>query len=169
LKFSVPRGRPNDGFVLPLQGGAMKERTDQELPSIADEVLAKANAVIERLAADYLEHLRRDIAEMERHAAFMGAEVESRAAHYDEILRIAHDVCGQGAVFGFPLMTRYAGSLCRATRLLAAHDHAILAIVQAHLAAMRAMVDAGMTDLDQRTGLSVAAGLELLVSARADR
>jgi len=147
----------------------MKGRSDREQPSIADEVLAKADAVIERLTADYLEHVRRDIADMERHAAFMDGDDEARAAHYNEILRIAHDVRGQGAVFGFPLMTRYAGSLCRATRLLAAHDHAILAIVQAHLAAMRAMVDAGMADVDQRTGLSIAAGLELLVSARADR
>jgi chemotaxis protein histidine kinase CheA len=157
------------GSGFPPRGDVMKERTSRDLPSVADEVLAKAEAVIERLAAEYLEYVRRDIADMERHAAFMEGNDESRAAHYNEILRIAHDVRAQGAVFGFPLMTRYAGSLCRATRLLAAHDRAILAIVQAHVAAMRAMVDAGMSDVDRRTGLSIAAGLELLVSARADR
>lgn len=140
-----------------------------DLPGIAGEILAKAEAAIDRLAAEYPEHARRDIADMENYATHMARDRNNRAAHYQEILRIAHDVRGQGALFGYPLMTRYAGSLCRATRLLEAHDRAVLDIVGAHVAAMRAILETGATGIEDKTALTIAAGLELLVSARARR
>ena len=72
-----------------------------DLPGIAGEILAKAEAAIDRLAAEYPEHARRDIADMENYATHMARDRNNRAAHYQEILRIAHDVRGQGALFGY--------------------------------------------------------------------
>jgi len=142
---------------------------EPEQPSIADEVLAKAEAAIDRLAAEYPRHAGRDIADLDRHAESMASDRNNRTAHYNEILRIAHDVRGQGALFGYPLITRCAGSLCRATRLLEAHDRAVLDIVRTHVAAMQAILETGVTGVENRTALAIAAGLEILVSARADR
>jgi hypothetical protein len=140
-----------------------------ELPSIADEVMAKAEAAIDKLAAEYPRHAGRDVADLNRHAEKMGSDCDNRKAHYDEILRIAHDMRGQGALFGYPLMTRYAGSLCKATRLLEAHDYAILNIVRAHVAAMQAILGTRVMGAGDRSALAIAVGLEMLVSTRTVR
>lgn len=151
-----------------FSGIAAEIPTEAEIPAVI-EAPTEAEAAVRRLAAEYPEHAHRDIANMERYLDSMTSDHHGRAAHYNEILRIAHDVRGQGSVFGYPLITRCAGSLCRATRLLDAHDHAILNIVRAHLAAMRAMLEGNVTGIKNRTALAVAAGLEMLVSTRADR
>lgn len=157
LSLFVPAGEVAGNPVKPEQ------------PSIADEVLAKAEAAIDRLAIEYPRHAGRDIADMDRYVESMASDRDNRPAHYNEILRIAHDVRGQGALFGYPLITRCAGSLCRATRLLEAHDHAILGIVRAHVAAMQAILETGAVGVENRTALAIAAGLEMLVSSRVDR
>ena len=138
-------------------------------PSIADEIMAKAEAAVDKLAAVYPEYARRDIVELDHYADQMASDHDSRRAHYGEILRIAHDMRGQGALFGYPLMTRCAGSLCRATRMVAAHDHAILGIVRVHTAAMRAILETGVTGIEDRSALAIATGLEVLVSTRTTR
>jgi hypothetical protein len=148
---------------------AAGNKADRDRPSIAEEVLAKAEAAIDRLAAEYPRHARRDIENMLEHAQQMALETVDRAHHYNEILRIAHDVRGQGLLFGYPFVTRYASSLCRATRLLAADDRAILDIVRAHLAALEAILDYGRAGPEDVTALRIAGGLELLVSSRVDR
>ena len=150
-------------------GNATDSQAKPELPSIADEVMAKAEAAIDRLAAEYPRHAGRDVADLDRHAEKMDSDRDNRKAHYDEILRIAHDMRGQGALFGYPLMTRYAGSLCRATRLLEAHDYAILNIVRTHIAAMQAILGTGVMGAGDRSALEIAVGLEMLVSTRTAR
>lgn len=137
--------------------------------SIADEMIAKAEAALDRLAAEYPRHAHRDISDMHRFAGLMTSDLANRRHHYNEILRIAHDVRGQGILFGYPLLTRYAASLCRATRLLEDDDAAILGIVRAHIAAMNAILENGTTGFGDRTAQTVAAGLELLVSSRVGR
>jgi hypothetical protein len=145
------------------------EPTEANQPSVADEILAKAEAAIDKLAAEYPKHARRDIADMERHAEGMADDMPNRTHHYNEILRIAHDVRGQGILFGYPLITRCAGSLCRATRLLAADDIMILAIVRTHVAALNALLESAEVGAGSGTALRIAAGLEMLVSSRVDR
>jgi hypothetical protein len=141
----------------------------QGTSSIADEMIAKAEAALDRLAAEYPRHAHRDISDMHRFAGLMASDLTNRRHHYNEILRIAHDVRGQGALFGYPLLTRYAASLCRATRLLEDDDAAIMGIVQVHIAAMQAVLQRGAMNLGNRTAQAVAAGLELLVSSRVAR
>lgn len=132
-------------------------------------MIAKAEAALDRLAAEYPRHAHRDISDMHRFAGLMTSDLANRRHHYNEILRIAHDVRGQGILFGYPLLTRYAASLCRATRLLEDDDAAILGIVRAHIAAMNAILENGTTGFGDRTAQTVAAGLELLVSSRVGR
>lgn len=169
VRFGIPRRKAVSVTIsiFAPPGGISEKPATPASPDFTDEGPSEAEAAIARLAAEYPKHARRDIADMERHAENMASDELNRAMHYNEILRIAHDVRGQGTLFGYPLLTRCAGSLCRATRLLAAHDRAILKIVNAHLAAMRAILETGLTGGDDRTALAIAAGLEMLVSARA--
>jgi hypothetical protein len=136
---------------------------------IADELLAKAEAVIDRLSAEYPAHASRDLERLEAAAASMTGGREARAPQCNEIARVAHDMRGQGAVFGYPLMTRLAGSLCLAMRSLEPQDDAMTIIVRNHIAGMRALLDHGVTGAENRPALTIAASLELMVYARAGR
>ncbi len=139
-----------------------------EGPGLTDEILARAKAVVDSLSLEYPGHALRDIENLATHIEHLAADGGSRG-RFNEISRIAHDMRGQGTIFGFPLMTRCAESLCRATRKLEPHDDAVLAIIGAHVAALRAIIENQVTDGRDMTGLTVATGLELLVASRADR
>ena len=136
---------------------------------IADELLAKAEAVVDRLSAEYPAHAARDLERLEAAAASMAGGHDAGAPHCDEIARVAHDMRGQGAVFGYPLVTRLAGSLCLAMRSLEPQDGAMMVIVRNHIAGMRALLDNGVTGAQNRPALTIAAGLELMVRARTGR
>lgn len=131
--------------------------------SVADEVLARAEAAVDALSVEYPQHAMRDIAQLIALAERMANEPVS-VHEFAEISRIAHDMRGQGSIFGYPLMTRCAGSLCRATRTLDPAHSAIPGIVRTHIAALYAVLRCGAGD-EHPGATSVASGLELLVEA----
>ncbi len=135
----------------------------------ADDVLAKAEAIVDRLSAEYPLHASRDLEQLERAAASMAADRQAMQPHYHEIFRIAHDIRGQGAVFGYPLISRLAGSLCLAMRSLEPRDGAMVTIIRSHIAGMRALLEHGVTGAENRPALAIATGLELMVRARTGR
>lgn len=139
---------------------------ENQQSTISDTALAGATAIIDRLSAEFPEHVERDLWRLERAAVLMAREEHAAQPHYSEIFRVAHDILGQGAVFGYPLLSRMAGSLCLALRTLGPQDGAIAPIVHIHLAGMRALVDYRITGMRNRYALSIAAALELLVNSR---
>lgn len=138
-----------------------------EQDSIADEVLSRAEAAVDALSAEYPEHAMRDIARLIELAERMAVPGGMAAGDFGEVLRIAHDMRGQGTLFGFPLMTRCAGSLCRATRTMEPDHCAMPGIVRTHVAALYAVLRYG-AGANERAAASIAGGLELLVEACLD-
>ncbi len=136
---------------------------------IADAVLTKAEAIVERLSVEYPVYASRDIEQLERAAASMASDRQARNPHYGDIFRIAHDIRGQGAVFGYPLMSRLAGSLCLAMRALEPQDAAMTTIIRCHIAGMRALLAHGVTGAGSRPALTIATALELMVRVRTGR
>lgn len=135
-------------------------------PEISDAVIAGAESIISRLSAEFPGYAARDLRRLEREAAFMADNDDATESHYSEIFRIAHDILGQGAVFGYPLLSRMAGTLCLALRTLGPRDDAIVAIVHSHIAGMRALVDYRVTGTGNQSALTIALALEVLVNSR---
>jgi len=136
---------------------------------ISSEALARAEAIIDRLSAEFPAHASRDVTSLEQAAEFMAGEGRAIDPYYGEIWRIAHDIRGQGALFGYPLLSRLASTLCLAMRTLEPQDAAILAIIDNHVAGMRALLDHGITGARDRSALTIEAALELLVHSRSRR
>ncbi len=130
---------------------------------IADDVLARAATIIDRLSAEYPAHASRDLEGLERAAASIAGDPASRRSHCGDISRIAHDIRGQGATFGYPLLSRLATSLCLAMRSLEPQNRAMETIVDSHIAGMRALLSCRVTGKSDRSALTIATGLELLV------
>jgi hypothetical protein len=66
-------------------------------------------------------------------------------------------------------MTRCAGSLCKAMRVIEPRDEMVVSVVNTHIEAMRAVLRSQITNGHDKTGLAVAAGLEILVASHAMR
>ncbi len=106
--------------------------------------VAQAQAVVEARASQYPAAVLVDIELMELKLAAAEDEPATSHAHIQRLAGIAHDMSGQGATYGYPLITKMAASLvafargCRGSD----EDREVIAI---HLQAMRAVAEGGMT------------------------
>jgi chemotaxis protein histidine kinase CheA len=82
-----------------------------------------------------------------------------------EMRRIAHDLKGQGTTMGWPLVSAIARSLSAILAEGAAGPH-VTAAIDTHLAALQAVVGAGMRDETTPAAIELVRGLEK-VSRRA--
>lgn len=128
-------------------------------------VLARAQAAVDDLAKGYTTWARADVDRARKALDAALAEPAQRAKQVEELFRVAHDLKGQGASFGYPLVTRIADSLCRLTR-----DRK-LAYEDRHLDLARAHLDAAQLVLTKEIkgdGGQVGADLAAKLAARVD-
>lgn len=130
------------------------------------EAMRRAEAAVAAMREDYLAWLRRDVARLD--AMLAQAQRAGDAADFAGMLRIAHDMRGQGGTFGFPLVSEVAASLGRLLRLSGARAGgpevaADLALAGRHLAMVRSLAD-GRSDEAVRAAVT---GLERAVAGRA--
>lgn len=103
---------------------------------------AEAEAVLAALAEQYPGYAAADVAEMQLHLAALegGAATPGAAA---ALFAVAHNVKGQGAAFGYDLMTEFGEALCERLR-----DRDVLSA--AEIGQIRALVEACDTVLAER-------------------
>jgi chemotaxis protein histidine kinase CheA len=124
-------------------------------------VLARAEAAVAGLAKDYAAWALGDLAKAR--AALAGATDDStqRAQQVEALFRVAHDLKGQGASFGFPLVTRIGQSLCALTRDRALHYEARhLDLAKSHLDAIELVLTKGIKGEGGKVGAELVAKLE---------
>jgi hypothetical protein len=76
-----------------------------------------------------------------------------------------HNIKGQGASFGYPLVTRIGQSLCRLVAPGRALDEAGLKLAQAHLDALKLVLEKQIAGKGGEVGDKLAARLESLTAA----
>ena len=109
------------------------------LGGIDPAAIAKAEAALKSLSGNFTQWLNDEIAKLEAARQVVRAEgptVENMESLY---LR-AHDLTGLGATYGFPLITRIAGLLCRLIDDKSKRLQAPMALVDAHIDAIKAAV-----------------------------
>lgn len=161
-KIDQPRGEAEVWiFHLPNTLKAKLGRGSQYTFELPVELLEKAEEELDRVAldfhdwaADYLKRLMRLVSEAE-------TSPELRRRVFRDINGLAHELRGQGGLFGYPLMTTLALSLYEATEPGCPETDDSVAIVKAHVDAMRVVVR------DQIKGDGGAVGRALLDSLRA--
>lgn len=136
------------------------ETKGTEVPSA---VLERAEDAVRRLAAGYTEWVQADLARLDAAYAAIAAAPVCGPEHLEPLLNAAHDIKGQGGSFGYPLMTRIGGSLCRYVERLDDPAAIDLALVDAHRQAMRAIVDNRMKGDDDPVGRQITERLRALI------
>ena len=79
------------------------------------------------------------------------------------LLRAAHDIMGQAPTFQYPMIARVAASLWRLIGKLPPGAALPLALVDAHVGAIRAMHKKGLQDTKDRTAQDLCAALDARV------
>lgn len=125
---------------------------------IDPEALARAEAALAALGGDYLTWAANDIDRLRAAVATLrraGAEQRPDAARL--VFAIAHDVKGQAATFGYPLLSRFGAALCRLT---ANGEAACATRAEALVAAMGLVLQGHMTDDGGEGGRALVARLQ---------
>ena len=126
------------------------------------ETLARAEEATTALRANYPEWARIDVDQAQAILAAATSEPDRRREHLDLVYAAMHNIKGQGASFGYPLVTRIAQSLCKL--LGAKHDIGgpMLRVVQAHVDALKLVLDQKIEGPGGETGEKLASRLEAL-------
>ncbi len=120
---------------------------DRPLTDEERQAIARAEAVIVGLAGEYLAAAEADLARLKATAANLAADPAGRVSHLDRLFQISHDMKGQGATFGYPLVTDVGNRLCRfIEKHREAMDDAGVAIVLRHVEALDRVIGQRMTE-----------------------
>ncbi len=148
--------RQGQVFAAPT---ALRGRLGPRFGRIDPEAIAKAEAALKGLASQFGQWLQDEVGKLEAAREAIRSEGATRAT-IDRLFTHAHDLKGLGATYEFPLVTRIAGSLCK---LLGDGDERVntpMALVDAHVNAIRAAVRDNIRDSDNPIGEALASELE---------
>jgi hypothetical protein len=134
------------------------------LGAIDPAAIAKAEAALKSLSGNFAQWLNDEIAKLE--AARTVVRTDGATAETMESLYLrAHDLKGLGATYGFPLITRIAGLLCRLIDDKAKRLQAPMGLIDAHIDAIKAAARDDIKTDDHPVGRMLVEELEGRVKA----
>ena len=126
------------------------------------ETLARAEEATTALRANYTQWARIDVDNTQALLEAAKKAPEGRREQLDLLYAAMHNIKGQGTSFGYPLVTRLGQSLCRLIAPGRAVDDAGLKIAQAHLDALKLVLDQKIAGKGGEVGDKLASRLESL-------
>lgn len=123
--------KPNNALKLRLGGG--------RLASIDPAAIARAEAALKSLSSNFGQWLADEITKLEAARQLVKTQGITPESMENLYLR-AHDLKGLGTTYGYQLITRIAGSLCRMIDDKEKRAATPLELVDAHIDAIKAAV-----------------------------
>jgi len=157
-----PSNGANAALIQPPN--ALRSRLGGRLPSIDPGAIAKAEAALKGLSAQFGEWLRDEVAKLDAAHTALKAEGPTQAC-MDAVYGRAHDLKGLGTTYEFPLVTRLAGCLCKLLGEKEGRTGVPVALVSAHVDAIKACVRDNVRDSANPVGRALAEQLEQKVNA----
>ena len=154
----------NSGQMIPPPNALKLKVGGGRLGAIDPAAIAKAEAALKSLASNFTQWLADEITKLEaarQQVKTTGATIETMENLY---LR-AHDLKGLGTTYGYQLITRIAGSLCRMIDDKEKRAAAPLELVDAHIDAIKAAVRDDIKSDDHPVGRVLVEELERRVKA----
>lgn len=131
--------------------------------NFASAAIRRAEEALETLSVDFDAWIAKEIATLET------AHKSARAAQYDgkdldRLFRAAHDLKGQAATLGYPLVGEVCASLSRLIEAAPVHGTRFSALVNAHVAAAAAMVREHACGESNETARTLAESMQIAAS-----
>lgn len=125
---------------------------------------ARARIAIDKLKLSYLsEWAPATINELDRRLQLARSAPSSAPEHLEASYRLAHDMKGQGATFGFTLISDIGASLCSMTANRTVATDGDLCAMLAHVEAARAVLNQRLDDPECEGAVHVMANLKASV------
>ena len=124
----------------------------------------KAMAVLDDLSKDYLVWVQTDLKNLEN-AFFQALQVDGEqrvSLIRDKLFRTAHDMKGQGATFGYDLVTDIGNHLCRYIERFDNFDEKQMDEIKIHIDALRQVLDERLIHDGGNTGALLKQKVEAL-------
>src|SRR6202012_4336608 len=150
--------QPNNALRLKVGGG--------RLGAIDPAAIAKAEAALKSLASNFSQWLNDEIVKLEGARQQVKAEGITAESMENLYLR-AHDLKGLGTTYGYHLINRNAGSLCRMIDDKEKRATTPLELVDAHIDAIKAAVRDDIKSDEHPVGRVLVEELESRVKAMA--
>jgi hypothetical protein len=115
--------------------------------------VASAQAAVAGLSDKYIGWVNDDLKRLD--AAIAGVTDGDNADALREVYGVAHDIKGQGSTFGYHLITDIGQLLCRYTERAIEHKKVERAVIDAHVEALRTVVDNRIQGPDGELGREI--------------
>ena len=129
------------------------------LGAIDPAAIAKAEAALKSLSGNFVQWLNDEITKLEGARQTVRAEGIT-AENMESLYLRAHDLKGLGATYGFPLITRIAGLLCRLIDDKSKRHATPMGLVDAHIDAIKAAARDNIKTEDHPVGKILVQELE---------
>ncbi|MFN9925794.1 MAG: Hpt domain-containing protein [Phenylobacterium sp.] len=149
--------QPPNALRLRVGGGG-------RLGAIDPAAIAKAEAALAGLSGNFAEWLNDEIAKLGA-ARQVVRESGPTPEHMESLYLRAHDLKGLGATYGFPLITRIAGLLCRLIDDKDKRHTTPMGLIDAHIDAIRAAARDGIKTEEHPVGRILVQELEGRIQA----
>lgn len=149
----------NPSQVIPPSNTLRMKVGAGRMGGIDPAAIAKAEAALKSLAGNFSQWLQDEINKLESARHEVKAQGATPATMENLYLR-AHDLKGLGTTYGYQLITRIAGSLCRLIDEKDKRLSAPMDLVDAHISAIKAAVRDGITSDTHPVGSMLAQELE---------
>ncbi len=138
------------------------------LAAIDPAAIAKAEAALKALSGSFAQWLANEVAKLEAARAEITAS-GTNAQTMESLYLRAHDLKGLGGTYGFPIVTRIGGLMCR---LIEDKDKRLsvpLDLIDAHIDAIKVAVSDNITDEEHPAGAIMIQALERRAQAASVR
>ena len=157
----MPRQKPIEVITPP---NMLKAKIGGALPALDQNAIARAEAALDKLSDQFGEWINEEAARLSDAWASYEKAPNTRAAKY-ELHRRSHDLKGLAPTYGYPLVGRICASLCKLTGDEHGDINAPIALLKAHVDAVKAAVNGKVMGADHPVGLTLAAELETQTKA----
>jgi hypothetical protein len=127
--------------------------------------VAKAEAALQGLSQQFGQWMQDELVKLDNARAAVGAQGLTQATA-DALYMRAHDLKGLGGTYQYPIVSRIAGSMCLLMDDRELRTQAPLALIDAHIQAIKAAVRDGIRDDAHPVGQALASELEAQVRQR---
>ena len=131
------------------------------------DLVAQAEAEIARIVSSNSNWVQLTVAKLEDAVSRLRAEPEQWQKHWRNAFLVAHDIKGQGATFGHPVVAKVAASLCNFMKQEPEDRTAALEVVDSHLQAINYIGVTNMTGPDGEKVETLIAALQALSTVKA--
>lgn len=147
-----------------LDAPDLKSKVKRISSAEAEQMFAKAESAIADLGKGYVDWVSGDLEKIDGFFANAKIEGADRSECLSQVFGVSHDIKGQAATFGYPLITEVADSLCSFIEHSDADAEVTLEVVDTHVNAMKLMVRERMEGDGGAAGKALTDALHAAVS-----